>query len=151
MSEGTSRQSIVDEEHLKLLSLGYKISAAISGFFSLFGFIYVFAGIAMSVAFSHAADLAVKTDQAPPAFVGWIFAGFGALFILLMATMALLKLRAAFCIQRRKSRTYCMVISAIICIGVPYGTALGVASFMVLGRDSVAQQFNSGAAPQPVS
>ena len=151
MSEGITRQSIVDEEHLKLLSLGYKISAAISGFFSLFGLLYVFAGVAMSVAFSHATDLATKTDQAPPAFVGWIFAGFGALFVLLMTTMALLKLRAALCIQRRKSRTYCMVIAAIMCIGVPYGTALGVASFMVLSRDSVVQQFNLGAVPQPVA
>jgi hypothetical protein len=44
--ESGNRQSIIDEEHLKLLSLGYMISAATSAFFSLFGLMYVAMGFA---------------------------------------------------------------------------------------------------------
>ena len=47
MSEELVRQAIIDEEHLKLLSLGYMISAATSAFFSLFGLMYMIMGIFM--------------------------------------------------------------------------------------------------------
>jgi hypothetical protein len=36
-----------------------------------------------------------------------------------------------------------MVIAAIGCLEIPYGTLLGVFSFLVLGRDSVARLFTS--------
>jgi len=48
-----TRQSIIDEEHLKMLSLGYVVSAAVSAFFSLFGLLYVFLGIMMRTVLSH--------------------------------------------------------------------------------------------------
>ena len=50
MPEEIDRQSIIDEEHLKLLSLGYMISAGVAAFFSFFGLLYLFIGIVMSVA-----------------------------------------------------------------------------------------------------
>jgi len=42
-----------------------------------------------------------------------------------------------------------MVIAAIGCLEFPYGTALGVFSFIVLGRDSVIQLFNPSAPAAP--
>jgi len=41
MSDETLRQSIVDEEHLKLLSLGYIVSGGLAALFSLFGLLYL--------------------------------------------------------------------------------------------------------------
>jgi hypothetical protein len=145
MPEEFDRQSIVDEEHLKLLSVGYLISAGVAAFFSVFGLFYVFIGVMMSVVISHAPPPTGRTGG-PPAFIGWIFAGIGLVLFLLAIGVAIARFWAARCIKQRKSRTFCMVIAALGCLEFPYGTALGVLSFIVLGRESVAKQFtaNSG-------
>lgn len=148
MSEELTRQSIVDEEHLKLLALGYMISAGTTAFFSLFGLMYMFMGIVLSVSLAHAPEATAGSSQPPPAFMGWIFAGFGLAIFLILILIAALKLRVASCIKRRQARTFCMVIAGISCLEVPYGTLLGVFSFIVLGRDSVAGQFHAGVTSQ---
>jgi hypothetical protein len=142
MPEEIDRQAIVDEEHLKLLSLGYMVSAAVAGFFSLFGLIYVLLGIVMGLALSRAPTVA-NAGQPPPAFIGGMFIVMGLVFLLLGAGVAFARFWAARCIKRRISRTYCMVIAAIGCLEFPYGTALGVLSFLVLGRESVKRQFTT--------
>jgi hypothetical protein len=146
MSDELIRQSIIDEEHLKLLSLGYMISAATTAFFSIFGLMYAVMGIVMSKFISQQGGGATGT-QAPPAFVGWFLVGIGTGIFLVMVSLAAAKLRTAFCIKHRKSRTFCMVVAAFSCLAIPYGTALGVLSFIVLGRDSVARMFKPSAAP----
>jgi hypothetical protein len=151
MSEGMTRPPFLDEEHLRLLSLGYTISAAVNGFYALFGLFYVFIGVGIGAAFRHAPEFTSKTGDQPPAFIGWIFAGFGLAFLIFMSALALLKLRAASSIKRRRSRTFCMVIAGITCVEIPYGTVLGILTFMVLGRDSVMRLFDSSAASQPVA
>jgi uncharacterized membrane protein YhaH (DUF805 family) len=137
-----TRQSIIDEEHLKMLSLGYMVSAGVSAFYSLFGLLYVFMGIMMGTAFSHLPQTPANPAQAPPpAFVGWIFGFIGLVFFLIAAAMTAARFRAAWCIKHRKSRAFCMVIAGIGCLEFPYGTVLGIFSFLVLGRDSVIQLF----------
>lgn len=147
MSEELIRQSIIDEEHLKLLSLGYMISAATSAFFSMFGLMYVMIGMAVGAAISHSHEFAAHTGQEPPAFIGWMFAGIGLVVFLLMIVLAAVKFRAGSCLKKRKSRTFCMVVAGISCLEFPYGTVLGVFTFIVLGRESVARLFNSRTAP----
>jgi hypothetical protein len=146
MTDELTRQAIVDEEHLKLLSLGYMISAATTAFFSLFGLMYVFMGIFISTVGSHQSEtvaVANRSGQAPPAFVGWFFVAMGIAFFVIATGLAAAKLQTAFWIKRRKARTLCMVVAGISCLGIPYGTALGVLTFMVLGRDSVTRLFDA--------
>lgn len=140
MSEELVRQAIIDEEHLKLLSLGYMISAATSAFFSLFGLMYMIMGIFMHEVVAHQTG-AASNGQPPPAFIGWVFGVIGLGMFLFLAGMAALKFRAAWCLKHRRSRTLCMIVAAISCLEVPYGTALGALTFIALGRDSVAQLF----------
>ncbi len=138
-----TRQSIIDEEHLKMLSLGYAVSAGVSAFYSLFGLLYVFMGIMMSTALSHLPETPANPAQAPPpAFVGWIFGFIGLAFFLIATAVTAARFRAAWCIKHRKSRVFCMVIAGIGCLEVPYGTVLGIFSFLVLGRASVVALFD---------
>ena len=58
-----------------------------------------------------------------------------------MIGIGLLKLRAAFCIEHRKSLTFCMIEAALCRLGIRYGTLLGVFTVLVLGRGSVTSQF----------
>ncbi len=69
-------------------------------------------------------------------------------FFLILITLAGLKLGVALSLKKRKARTFCMVVAAFECLGVPYGTLLGIFTFIVLGRDSVTRLFEASVAPQ---
>lgn len=150
MSDETSRQSILDEEHLKLLSLGYMASGGVTALFSLFGLLYMVIGIVMSVAISNSPQTAAQTSEPPPAFIGWIFGGIGLVLFLGLISIAVAKFWAAVSIRRRKSRIFCTIVAAFGCLEFPYGTLLGVMTFIVLGRESVARLFTS-AVPGPTA
>jgi hypothetical protein len=152
VSEETARQGIIDEEHLKLLSLGYMVSAGMSAFFSLFGLMYMAMGAFMGEMISRMPENARNAaDQPPPAFFGWFFGSIGLALFLFMIGTAVVKLRAAFCIKQRKGRVFCMIVAGICCLGIPYGTLLGVFTFIVLGRDSVVRQFDRVPMNMPVA
>jgi hypothetical protein len=152
MSDAIARQSIVDEEHLKLLSIGYMISAAISAVFSMFGLMYAGMGAFVTEVIKRAPELSADTKNGlPPEFVGWIVGGIGAAIFLGMIAMAGLKLGVALSLKKRKSRIFCMVIAAIECLGVPYGTLLGICTFIVLGRESVTRLFEADFTQAPTS
>lgn len=134
-----SARSIIDGEHLRLLSIGYYISSGVCAFASLFGLLYAAMG-AVILALSSRMP-AAPGNQEPPAIVGWIFGCLGlALFAILM-TLAFLKFRTARCLRKRRSRLFCMIVGGVSCLEIPYGTALGAATLIVLGRDSVKQLF----------
>ncbi len=146
MPDEISRQSIVDDEHLKLLSLGYIISGASAALFSLFALMYVLFGAIIGATIAKQAAADSQGAEQVPAFIGWLIGGIGLAFFLILAAFAAAKFWTAACLKKRKSRTFCMVVAAISCLEFPYGTALGVLTFIVLGRDSVARLFEFGAA-----
>ena len=141
MDEPT-RQSILDEEHLRLLRIGYFIQGGVTALMCLMGLMYVFMGIFMSTIVMRNADGA----GAPPRFVGVIFALFGAAFTLSGILFATLQFLAAQGIGRRRSRTLCLVAAALSCLLIPYGTVLGICTFIVLDRRGVRALFSDGAA-----
>jgi hypothetical protein len=133
------RQAIVDDEHLKLLSIAYLIAGATNACFSLFGLFYMFMGLVFSTAMTKFPSQAGQPQ--PPEFMGWFFGLFGAAFFIAMATLATLKFLAAHRLKARRSRTLCMVAAGLTCFEIPYGTALGVWTLLVLSRPSVARLF----------
>ena len=141
MTYPVSRQTIVDDEHLRLLSYGYLFSGVMTALFSLLGLLYAGMGLVMSTIFAAAAKSGTQTDAMPPESLGALFSIFGLVFFLFTISLAIAKFVAASCIKRRKSRTLCLVVAGLTCFGIPYGTILGVCTFMVLGRESVVQQF----------
>ena len=148
MPADTDRQILIDCEHLKLLSIGYKISSGISALFSVMGLFYASFGVLMGEVITHTPKSAIASNKPPPAFIGWIFVGFGLAWFVVMVAVAAVKWYTGTCLEHRKSRTFCMVFAAIICLGFPYGTILAVFTFIVLGRESVARTFE--AAPSGV-
>ena len=133
-----SRQRIVDEEHLGLLAIGYYVSAGICAFFSLFGLLYAAFGVVLA---TLAHRLPAGSHDAPPAVLGWVFAGLGLGAFLVMLLLAYLKFRTGRCLKRHAGRNFCMVMAVISCLEIPYGTVLGVFTFIVLDRASVRRLF----------
>ncbi len=143
MTDDPIRQSIVDEEHIKLLSLGYMVSGGFSALFSLFGLFYVFMGAMMSTVFSRMPQTEDKANQMPPQFIGWIFGAIGLAFLIFSVSFAILKFLAGSRLKQRRSRIFCMVVAGFTCLEFPYGTFLGVMTFIVLDRQSVIRLFSS--------
>ena len=145
MNETVTRQDIVDTEHLRLLAFGYVFSAIMSALMSLLGLLYAGIGFVMSHFFAEAALNATNPDKIPPEALGTIVSVFGGVFFVVLMALALLKFYAASCIRRRKSRLFCQIIAGISCLAIPYGTLLGVFTFIVLGRANVVRWFDAGA------
>jgi len=131
-------QKICDEEHLKLLSIFYYIFGGATGLFACFPIIHVVIGLV--IVFSSSAFPTSK-EAGPPALVGWIFVIIGGIIILIGWLIAALKLYTGYCISKRRKRIFCLVIAGLSCLSFPYGTTLGVFTFMVLLRPSVNELF----------
>jgi hypothetical protein len=144
MLDTNSRQIVVDDEHLRLLSLGYLFSGIMTALFSLMGLVYAGMGLLMSRFFAEAARNAAHAEKIPPESLGTIVGVFGGLFFLVAISLALAKFWAARCIKRRQSRFFCLIVAGIACFGIPYGTVLGICTFLVLGRQSVITRFEAG-------
>ena len=46
-------------------------------------------------------------------------------------------------LRQRKHRTFSLVVAALDCLQIPLGTALGVFTFVILGRDSVRELYQA--------
>lgn len=66
---------------------------------------------------------------------------FGLVFFLMFITMAALKFLTYRFLMHRRHRLFCMAVAGITCLGIPWGTALGVCTFLVMNRRSVERLF----------
>ncbi|HTC95994.1 MAG TPA: hypothetical protein VK699_21310 [Terriglobales bacterium] len=132
-----------DQEQLRMLSIFHYIVAALLAMFACIPLIHVTLGIAMLMgAFGHGAD-------APPAFMGLIFVILGGLFIVLGLTLAICTFLAGRYLAQCKHYTFCLVVAALCCLWMPFGTVLGVFTIIVLMRPQVKEAFTGIPAPQP--
>lgn len=141
----TNEQLVADSTELRLLSVFYWVSGGFSAFFSLYFLMYV----GMGLFFAAMPASGMSPNEAPPAFIGFFFVAIGAIGILILGTIATLKILAGFWIRQRRRRVACMVVAAIGCLELPYGTLLGVWTFLVLTRPSVAVLFEPAEEPAP--
>lgn len=139
------RQSIVDEEHLKLLSIGYWVWGGIMAAYAIFMAAYfLFFGFFIAAIPEGGGD-------APPAFFRWIFIVIAIVVLVVAGTLASLQIANGFWIRRRTHRIASMVLAGFTCMSVPFGTMLGVFSFIVFARPSVRALYgDSGVPPQGV-
>jgi hypothetical protein len=140
------RLRILDEEHLRLLAIGYYVTGATYSVCALFPVIYIVMGLFLALGMPDGARHGSGPD---PAFMGWIFAIIGFVLMVVLSTVGGIQLYVGCCLQRRKSRTLCMVAAAVSCIFIPFGTLLGVFTFIVLGRQSVQALFQASSFPTP--
>lgn len=142
-------QNVLDTEHLRLLRLGYLVAGGASLFFAFFPLFYVAMGVfvatfGFNVAFHRSGD-------SDPRLMGWIFVSIGIVIFILAVLIAVMKFLTARALGRRRSRMLCLVTAGISCLGIPYGTVLGIFTFIVLSRPSVSALFDAKAAVPPVT
>lgn len=122
----TTEQAIIDREHLRLLSAFYYVTGAVHALAASVLLIYLVLGLMMVLSpgsEAHAGGLFFSAIGGFGALFGWIFAG--------------LTIYAGRCIAMRKHKLFTLIMGGFNCLSFPYGTILGIASFMVLTKNSV--------------
>jgi hypothetical protein len=132
-----------DEQQLKLLSTLHYVWAAFQAFTGLIGVLFIAAG-----AFISFMPQLAETKNPPPAWFGAIFTGLGIVVLVLIETSAVLMFLVGRYLSRRTHHTYCMVMSGINCLSIPFGTALGIFTILTLQKPSVRATFD-GPPPMP--
>ena len=132
-----------DEEHLKLLAIFHYIVGAMAVLFSCFPLLYVGMGVLFVVS-PHFLTEGQKGPP-PPAALGYIFIAIGAFFALLGWSAAIATILSGRYIARRRKRMFSVVMGAILCMFMPFGTVLGVFTIMLLTKESVQRLY--GIAP----
>ncbi len=133
-------------EHLRLLSIFHYVVGGITGLFACIPVIHLVTGIVFMVAPGD------PGEEFPARLFGIIFAVVAVIAILIGWTIAILIILAGNFLRQHRRYTFCMVIAALSCLQVPFGTILGVFTIVVLTRDEAKALFNQsgGAVPKPV-
>jgi hypothetical protein len=125
-----------DDEHLRLLSIFHYVVAGLGGVFALIPVLHVALGIGMVTGRLPSS----QNDTFAP-IAGWFFIAFGLVFILFGLSFAVLLVLAGRFLVRRRHYMYCLVMAALACGFMPFGTLLGVFTIVVLQGDTVKLQF----------
>jgi hypothetical protein len=130
-----SVQSIIDNEHLRLLRIGYFISAGQTAILIPLGLFYAAMGI-------FVAHFPAGTGAPTPPLMPLFFGIFGSVITGIAAVASVLKLLTGMRLKERKGRLLCLITAGLSLFEIPYGTALGLMTFIVLARPAVRQQFD---------
>jgi ABC-type branched-subunit amino acid transport system permease subunit len=128
-----------DQEHLNLLKLSYYILAGTTGFFSLIAVLY----IGLGALFASGVLPSTPNDAGNTRIMGLIFLSIGLVVMLISVAITFLTYWAGRCLRDRRHRTFCVVIACLSCLHVPFGTAIGVCTIIVLGRPRVRALFET--------
>ncbi len=130
-----------DQEHLKLLAIFHFIFAglAVVGIAFLFVHYYI-----MHAVFSNPEMWKTQPQvMLPKAFLDafiWFYLFMGFLFLVGLV----LNVLSGVFLLRKSNRLFSFIIGGLNCLQIPFGTALGVFTILVLSRDSVRQLYAGG-------
>lgn len=128
-----------DRQHLDLLGIFHYIVAGITALFSLFPVIHLVVGLALVT--GRFDDTQAEPGAPDAALFGWFFVVFAAFVIVCGLTLAIVMALTGRYLRRSHHHTFCLVVAAIECIFMPFGTVLGVFTILVLSRASVKRLF----------
>lgn len=128
------------KQHLSLLGILHYVYGAfvcLGGFAACF---FILLGMFLS------SDLLEVGDEAGwlPGWIGGMLQAFGWLIFIVAEAWGVLNILAGYWISRRRNRTATQVIAAFNCLNIPFGIALGIFTFMVLGDDEVKREYAAG-------
>jgi len=142
--DDTFKQSIIDEEHLKLLSLFHYISGGLTfafSFFFVFQFI-IFFTILNNLPFDKFDTVLTGGHNMAPVFFNFFYYLWLIIFLIFIV-IGILEILAARFIKLRKYRVFTFIIGILNLFSFPYGTILGVMTIIILNRYSVVALYNS--------
>ena len=157
-----TEEQIIVRERLRLLVIGFYVKGAVSAIFVsflLFHFVFLLGFSFMPESAWNPPPKPVTisesllatpspsprpVNQGPPAVFFRVFAGVIGLIILLGWTFGGLTIYAGRCLRKRTHRMFIYVMAALNCPFIPWGTLLGVATFILLQTPEARREFGVG-------
>lgn len=135
------KQWIIDAEHVKLLSIFHFVVAGLA----LLGIAFLFVHyLIMSTVFSNP-DMWKNQNNSQPfpkdfmkVFI-WFYFFMGAILV----AAGTFNLLSGLFLWRRKHRMFSIVVGALNCLQIPFGTILGIFTIIVLSRNSVRERYDA--------
>ncbi len=132
-----------DREHLRLLSIFHYVVAGFAGLFACIPLIHLTIGLAFLSGRFPGADGPDPNGR----LVGGVMVAIASVILLFGWTLVALLVLAGRSLARHRRYTFCLVMAAISCAFMPFGTVLGVFTLLVLLKPSVKELFGVGPAP----
>jgi hypothetical protein len=131
-------QEIIDSEHLRVLTIVHFVLGGLHALMScLLIFHFVF-GLILAVGSQIHGQ-----GQLPPTIMGLFMSAFAGCFMILGWLFGGLTVYSGICIKNRRHRIFSFVMAAVNCLSIPFGTALGIFTILVLSRESVKRLYVS--------
>ena len=141
-------QHALDENHLKLLQIFHIIQGVLKLVGTLFVVVYfgLFSFLFSNPHFMESSSKGYNHSSTETAEIahtrGGFFLIFGIIITIFMVAMTALSFFQAHCFAKRRHSLLCLILAGLDCLSLPYGTILGIFTFMVLFRPSVKALFD---------
>ncbi len=135
------KQAIIDNEHLKLLSIFHYISGGITLAFALFMGAYFFLIFYIFSFANLQKDLNPEFHNNLPEAFFTIMLTIFMIIVILGLLFGIGQIVSGRLMKLRQVRWFSFAVGIINLLNFPYGTILGILTIMVLERDTVKQQY----------
>lgn len=136
-------------EQLRILSIFHYVVGGLHALFGSIGLFHFFMGLAFMLTPKSSWS---GSGGPPPEWFGLLFAILGAGFVIFGWTLGILTALSGRYIAARKHRTFSIVMGAINCAMLPFGTVLGVFDILLLTKEEARKLYGEGASfPPPPS
>ncbi len=126
-----------DQEHLRLLSIFHYVVAGCAAIFACLPLIH----LAIGLAFLSGKIDGTQGPENAGRLVGGFLVGIASVFLLFGWTLVGFLVLAGRSLAQHRRYTFCLVMAAISCAFMPFGTVLGVFTLIVLLRPGVKELF----------
>jgi hypothetical protein len=127
-----------DVDHLQLLSIFHYMVGAMMALWACFPIFHFVIGAAL-VAGKFGAS---KAGEPANTWLGWYFMMFAGSWMILGWALAICTFIAGWSLVKRRRYFFCLVVAGLMTIAcMPFGTALGVSTIVVLMRPTVKESF----------
>ncbi|MBP8823993.1 MAG: hypothetical protein KBH07_10140 [Flavobacteriales bacterium] len=124
------------KHHLSTLGILHYVYGAFICLAGLAVLVLVFAG-----SFLNSDWMQQQPGGGPPPLVGTMLSTLGWVLFVVIELQGVLNLISAARIGQRKGRTMSQVVAAFNCLNIPFGLALGLFTFVVLGDREVRAEY----------
>ncbi len=131
-------------DYLRLLSIFHYVVAGVAGLASLLPVVYMAVGVAILGSATHG-----SAGDPMGRAIALIFVTVAAGMLAGALTMTVCIALAGRYLGARSHYTFCLVMAAVECVFMPFGTVLGVLTLIVLLQQPTKELFGESEAPVP--
>ena len=127
-----------NERQMSLLVTFHYVVGGVGALFACLPLLHLLFGIAMLTGIFPGG----QEENAPPVFVGIMFAVIGGFFFLFGQAVSWCIIYSGFQLKKKRKYLFSFIIACVMCIFIPFGTILGIFTIIVLSKEPVKMMYD---------